>query len=83
MWIVALIGFGLVTLAHTAPASFILDKMAGERAVWHMPRGLPATVYLTFDDGPNPATTPLRLSPGCLPKGTRSDCIRPAGATCC
>jgi peptidoglycan/xylan/chitin deacetylase (PgdA/CDA1 family) len=58
MWIVALIGFGLVTLAHTAPASFILDKMAGERAVWHMPRGLPATVYLTFDDGPNPATTP-------------------------
>jgi peptidoglycan/xylan/chitin deacetylase (PgdA/CDA1 family) len=58
MWIVALIGFGLVVLAHTAPASFVLDKMARERAVWHMPRSSPATVYLTFDDGPNPATTP-------------------------
>jgi peptidoglycan/xylan/chitin deacetylase (PgdA/CDA1 family) len=58
MWIVALIGFGLVALAHTAPASFVLDKMARERAVWHMPRSSPATVYLTIDDGPNPATTP-------------------------
>jgi peptidoglycan/xylan/chitin deacetylase (PgdA/CDA1 family) len=47
-----------VALAHTAPASFVLDKMARERAVWHMPRSSPATVYLTFDDGPNPATTP-------------------------
>jgi chitooligosaccharide deacetylase len=32
--------------------------MAGDRAVWNMPRDAPATVYLTYDDGPNPTTTP-------------------------
>ena len=58
MWIVAVIGFGVMALAHLAPAPFILDAMAGSRAVWHMPRTAPPTVYLTFDDGPNPATTP-------------------------
>lgn len=58
MWIVLVIGVGLVALAHTAPAPFILDMMAGDRAVWHMPRGDPPTVYLTYDDGPNPTTTP-------------------------
>ncbi len=58
MWILVLIGVGIVALAHTAPAPFVLDAMAGDRAVWHMPRGAPPTVYLTFDDGPNPTTTP-------------------------
>ena len=58
MWIVILAGFGLMALAHTAPAPFLLDAMAGDRAVWHMSRQAPATVYLTYDDGPNPATTP-------------------------
>lgn len=58
MWILTVIGFGVMALAHAAPAPFLLDKMAGDRAVWHMPRDAPATVYLTFDDGPNPATTP-------------------------
>jgi peptidoglycan-N-acetylglucosamine deacetylase len=58
MWIIAAVAIGIVALAHTAPAPFILDKMAGNRAVWHMPRGAPPTVYLTFDDGPNPSTTP-------------------------
>jgi peptidoglycan/xylan/chitin deacetylase (PgdA/CDA1 family) len=58
MWIVAIVGVGIVALAHLAPTRFILDAMAGDRAVWHMPRGSPPTVYLTYDDGPNPATTP-------------------------
>lgn len=58
MWILVLIGVGIVALAHTAPAPFVLDAMAGDRAAWHMPRGAPPTVYLTFDDGPNPTTTP-------------------------
>jgi len=40
------------------PAPFVIDWMAGERAVWSMPRTGIATVYLTFDDGPNPSTTP-------------------------
>lgn len=58
MLIVVLIGIGVVALAHMAPAAFVLDALAGHRAVWHMPRGGRPTVYLTYDDGPNPATTP-------------------------
>ncbi len=58
MWWVTIVGIAVMALAHTAPARFLLDKMAGDRAVWHMPRGEPPTVYLTYDDGPNPATTP-------------------------
>jgi peptidoglycan/xylan/chitin deacetylase (PgdA/CDA1 family) len=58
MLIVVLVGIAIVVLAHTAPAPFVLDAMAGTRAVWHMPRTSPPTIFLTFDDGPNPATTP-------------------------
>lgn len=58
MWLVLLIGIGVIALAHTAPAPFLLEVMAGERAVWHMRRGDPPTIYLTYDDGPNPTTTP-------------------------
>jgi len=58
MWIIVLVGIGIVALAHTAPVPFLLDTLAGDRAVWHMPRTNPPTVYLTFDDGPNPTTTP-------------------------
>ena len=58
MWIVALIGIGIMSLVHTAPAPFALDAMAGDRSVWHMPRGATPTIYLTYDDGPNPSTTP-------------------------
>ena len=58
MWWFTLIGVAVVALAHTAPAPFVLDAMAGDRSVWHMPRTDPPTVYLTYDDGPNPATTP-------------------------
>jgi peptidoglycan/xylan/chitin deacetylase (PgdA/CDA1 family) len=62
MVLLVLLGFAVVALAHTAPAPFILDAMAGDTAVWHMPRTEPRTVYLTFDDGPNPATTPDLLN---------------------
>jgi peptidoglycan/xylan/chitin deacetylase (PgdA/CDA1 family) len=58
MVLLAVLGFAAAALAHILPVPFLLDWMAGDRAVWHMPRGRPATVYLTFDDGPNPATTP-------------------------
>jgi peptidoglycan/xylan/chitin deacetylase (PgdA/CDA1 family) len=58
MLIFALIGLAVTALAHTAPAPFVLDAMAGDRAVWHMPREGPPTIYLTYDDGPNPSTTP-------------------------
>ena len=58
MWIALVIVVGVVALAHTMPAPFVLDALAGNRAVWHLPRGDPPTVYLTYDDGPNPSTTP-------------------------
>ena len=61
MWILLIVGIALVALAHTAPAPFLLDAMAGDRAVWHMPRSHPPTAYLSFDDGPNPSTTPALL----------------------
>jgi chitooligosaccharide deacetylase len=35
--------------------------MAGERAVWEMPASPEPTIYLTYDDGPNPSTTPELL----------------------
>jgi len=59
MWILAAIILGVVVLAHTAPVPFVLDALAGSRAVWHMPRGDPPTVYLTFDDGPLPSRSPV------------------------
>jgi peptidoglycan-N-acetylglucosamine deacetylase len=61
MWILAAVIAGVIFLAHTAPAPCLLDAFNKSRAVWHMPRGNPPTVYLTFDDGPNPTTTPALL----------------------
>src|SRR4030095_12547530 len=58
MWFFIAIGVGVLALAHTAPAPFLFDAIAGDRSVWHMPRRTPPVVYLTFDDGPNPTTTP-------------------------
>jgi peptidoglycan/xylan/chitin deacetylase (PgdA/CDA1 family) len=62
MWLFSIISIAIIALAHTAPTGFILDAMAGDLAVWHMPRGAPSTVYLTYDDGPNPTTTPDLLN---------------------
>src|SRR5260370_35243872 len=62
MLIVVLVGIAIVVLAHTAPAPFVLDAMAGTRAVWHMPRTAPPPIFLTFDDGPHPAPTPDLLA---------------------
>lgn len=47
---------GAVVLAHAAPFPFLLDVT--DRTVWRMPAGDPPTIYLTFDDGPNPTATP-------------------------
>jgi peptidoglycan/xylan/chitin deacetylase (PgdA/CDA1 family) len=58
VWILIAIGAGVLALAHTAPAPFLFDVIAGDRSLWHMPKRTPPTVYLTFDDGPNPTTTP-------------------------
>jgi peptidoglycan/xylan/chitin deacetylase (PgdA/CDA1 family) len=47
---------GVALLAHLAPFPFLLDVT--DDTVWRMPRTGPPTVYLTFDDGPNPTATP-------------------------
>lgn len=61
MWWALAAAVGLAVLIHTIPAPFILDAMAGRRSAWHMPRSSPPTIYLTYDDGPNPTTTPALL----------------------
>jgi len=58
VWIWITVGAAVLALAHTAPAPFLFDAIAGPRAAWHMPKRTPPTIYLTFDDGPNPTTTP-------------------------
>lgn len=52
----------VVALAHTAPFPFVLDGLHAGRVTWRMPHHSgPATIYLTYDDGPNPTATPLLL----------------------
>lgn len=61
MWL-AVVGFVLVTLMHTAPAPFLLEYMGPGRSIWQGPLGGDApAVYLTYDDGPNPDATPALL----------------------
>ena len=52
-----------VALAHTAPFPFLLEGFRPSRSLWHVaPKsGAPPTLYLTFDDGPNPDWTPALL----------------------
>jgi peptidoglycan-N-acetylglucosamine deacetylase len=55
-------GFGAMFLAHTAPFPFLLERFAPSRSLWRMPPDAAVpTVYLTFDDGPNPEATPQLL----------------------
>jgi peptidoglycan/xylan/chitin deacetylase (PgdA/CDA1 family) len=61
-----LLVFGIVAavmaLAHTAPFPFVLDALHHERVTWRMPHDAGApTIYLTYDDGPNPTATPQLL----------------------
>jgi peptidoglycan/xylan/chitin deacetylase (PgdA/CDA1 family) len=56
-WLIGVIAVGV--LSHVAPFPFFLDTT--ETTIWRMPKTDPPTVYLTFDDGPNPSATPLLL----------------------
>ena len=56
-----LAGVGVMFLAHTAPFPFLLESFRPSKSLWHMPAGTQPTVYLTYDDGPNPAATPTLL----------------------
>jgi chitooligosaccharide deacetylase len=58
MWIV-LAGLALVALAHTAPFPFLLEYIGPGRSMWQGPHSDEApTIFLTYDDGPNPTATP-------------------------
>ncbi len=50
-------------MAHTAPFPFVARCAArGPRDLAHAARRrLPPTIYLTYDDGPNPTATPALL----------------------
>jgi peptidoglycan/xylan/chitin deacetylase (PgdA/CDA1 family) len=54
-----LAAIGVTVLAHFAPFPFLFDVT--DDTVWRMPRNGAPTVYLTFDDGPNPDATPQLL----------------------
>jgi peptidoglycan/xylan/chitin deacetylase (PgdA/CDA1 family) len=63
MFLVALaLAAAVVALAHTAPFPFVLDGLHADRVTWRMPHDTgPPTIYLTYDDGPNPTATPRLL----------------------
>ena len=62
MWFVALFAGAVLLLTHLAPFPFLLDWANRDVAMWRVPHSSGArAVYLTFDDGPNPAATPALL----------------------
>lgn len=56
-----IIGIAIVALAHTAPFPFLLEYMGPDRSVWDLESDGVPTIYLTYDDGPNPEATPALL----------------------
>lgn len=61
--ILALVIAGAAVLSLTAPAPFLLEAFRPSRSLWRVTpaTGTPPTIYLTFDDGPNPDWTPALL----------------------
>lgn len=54
------IGMAVLLLAQVAPFPFIFDSIGPATTIWSMPQQDAApTVYLSFDDGPNPTATLL------------------------
>jgi peptidoglycan/xylan/chitin deacetylase (PgdA/CDA1 family) len=59
LWLFVGLAAAIAALAHTAPFPFALDALHPGRVIWRMPHdGRPPTIYLTYDDGPNPRATP-------------------------
>src|SRR5262245_14038364 len=63
MALVAAVVVGAVALAHMVPFPFLLEAFRPSRSLWRIPPepGAGPSVYLTFDDGPNPVWTPALL----------------------
>ena len=59
---VVIVVAGVLALSHFAPFPFLFDAAAGKVSVWRIPQAPgQRQIYLTFDDGPNPAITPELL----------------------
>ena len=56
------LGLSILVLAHTAPFPFLLEAFKPSQSLWQLAEQ-PAepSIYLTFDDGPNPVWTPPLL----------------------
>jgi peptidoglycan/xylan/chitin deacetylase (PgdA/CDA1 family) len=62
MWILAAVATGVLLLMHLAPFPFLLDWANRDVTMWRVPQPPGGReIYLTFDDGPNPAATPALL----------------------
>jgi peptidoglycan/xylan/chitin deacetylase (PgdA/CDA1 family) len=63
MMIVAAVLIGAAVAAHMLPFPFLIEALRPSGSVWRVKpqRGLPPTLYLTFDDGPNAVWTPPLL----------------------
>ena len=60
LFILAILIGGAAVLSHTAPAPFLFEAFRPGRSLWRVQQapGARPTLYLTFDDGPNPEWTP-------------------------
>ena len=63
MPLVIIVVVSAAALSHMVPFPFLLEAFRPSRSLWHVdsPRGTTPTLYLTFDDGPNPDWTPVLL----------------------
>jgi peptidoglycan-N-acetylglucosamine deacetylase len=60
--ILFLVGAGVLLVSHVAPFPMLLDAVNADGVVWRMPHPPgDRTIYLTYDDGPNPTATPAVL----------------------
>ena len=63
MLIVLVVAVGAAAAAHMVPFPFLLEAFRPSGSLWRVrqPPGTPATIYFTFDDGPNARWTPPLL----------------------
>jgi peptidoglycan/xylan/chitin deacetylase (PgdA/CDA1 family) len=80
MWLV-FAGMVAVLLSHTAPFPFLLEYIGPGRSMWQGPSASVPTVYLTYDDGPNPDATPALLDVLAREKATATFFIIPEHVT--
>lgn len=63
MLVIFIVVFGAAALSHMLPFPFLLEAFRPSKSLWRVkPQAhAPATIYLTFDDGPNLEWTPALL----------------------